>query len=515
MAPNEYNQMINDKTELLIHFAKAIIDLMNQLTVNSETSCPNNYESNDVIIKKIQQGEYNVTEKDDINDQSGLLIKLITDINHSVHYQNGHANINPSFQANQTEYKDSQHLNHNGSIPSPMATNGRRDSNGNCSDRDIEQQSNNSNKINQDEVLNERTHRHSLSKEPSIDIPNADEHIMRNGHADNAAKTISIADIQEENLNTDGEKDSQNKYYDIATSSGLEKEMCNDSVTIANLSDHKDNVQAPMDLPQDQIIINGNSDSLEIRDFINQDFKENFQKLDDHLNEINILSSSKLDEILNQLRKQWFEVVLADNLQIAMLKQWIEETKISSSKALSVIIDMQDLNGNTLLHHCVHNKEFALAEYLLNTELCQAGLYNQLGYTPIMVAALFDIKNDDERRIIMKMLSHSDVDAKATKTGQTALMLAAAHNKVIFSHLLIQAGADINLQDKDGSTALMTACEHGLKDIVKLLLAQPNINVTTLDYDNYDALSIAMGNNFKDCGILIYSYISKTSKAHS
>ena len=34
------------------------------------------------------------------------------------------------------------------------------------------------------------------------------------------------------------------------------------------------------------------------------------------------------------------------------------------------------------------------------------------------------------------------------QTGQTALMLAAAHNKVVFSHLLIQAGADINLQDK-------------------------------------------------------------------
>lgn len=63
--------------------------------------------------------------------------------------------------------------------------------------------------------------------------------------------------------------------------------------------------------------------------------------------------------------------------------------------------------------------------------------------------------------------------------GQTALMLGASHGRLDTVKLLIEAGADVNIQDEDGSTSLMCAAEHGHGDIVKYLLAQsdcdPNI----------------------------------------
>lgn len=55
---------------------------------------------------------------------------------------------------------------------------------------------------------------------------------------------------------------------------------------------------------------------------------------------------------------------------------------------------------------------------------------------------------------------------------QTALMLAVSHGNLDMVDMLLEAGADINIQDEDGSTALMCAAEHGRIDIVKHLLSQ-------------------------------------------
>lgn len=52
-------------------------------------------------------------------------------------------------------------------------------------------------------------------------------------------------------------------------------------------------------------------------------------------------------------------------------------------------------------------------------------------------------------------------------------MLAVSHGNIDMVQMLLDAGADINIQDEDGSTALMCAAEHGRIDIVKLLLAHP------------------------------------------
>lgn len=46
---------------------------------------------------------------------------------------------------------------------------------------------------------------------------------------------------------------------------------------------------------------------------------------------------------------------------------------------------------------------------------------------------------------------------------------------------LLAQGAEVNLQDDEGSTALMCASEHGHADIVKLLLAQPECDATLTD----------------------------------
>lgn len=60
-------------------------------------------------------------------------------------------------------------------------------------------------------------------------------------------------------------------------------------------------------------------------------------------------------------------------------------------------------------------------------------------------------------------------------------MLAASHGRADMVNLLVDCGADINVQDSDGSTALMCASEHGHADIVKLLLNQPTCDPNIAD----------------------------------
>lgn len=60
-------------------------------------------------------------------------------------------------------------------------------------------------------------------------------------------------------------------------------------------------------------------------------------------------------------------------------------------------------------------------------------------------------------------------------------MLAASHGRLDTVKLLLEAGAEINLQDEDGSTALMCASEHGHAEIVRYLLSIPECNPNITD----------------------------------
>lgn len=52
---------------------------------------------------------------------------------------------------------------------------------------------------------------------------------------------------------------------------------------------------------------------------------------------------------------------------------------------------------------------------------------------------------------------------------------------------LLECGANVNMQDDEGSTALMCASEHGRAEIVSLLLEQPGCDISIVD--NVSALT--------------------------
>lgn len=60
-------------------------------------------------------------------------------------------------------------------------------------------------------------------------------------------------------------------------------------------------------------------------------------------------------------------------------------------------------------------------------------------------------------------------------------MLAISHSRQDMVIALLACGADVNVQDVDGATALMFASEYGRLETVQLLLAQPDCDPALLD----------------------------------
>lgn len=60
-------------------------------------------------------------------------------------------------------------------------------------------------------------------------------------------------------------------------------------------------------------------------------------------------------------------------------------------------------------------------------------------------------------------------------------MLAVSHGRQEMVRALLECGASVNIQDDEGSTALMCASEHGRAEIVSLLLEQPGCDIAIVD----------------------------------
>ena len=79
----------------------------------------------------------------------------------------------------------------------------------------------------------------------------------------------------------------------------------------------------------------------------------------------------------------------------------------------------------------------------------------------------------------------------------TALSRAAWNGHIDIEKILIEAGADVNKQDRDGQTALYRAAWNGHNDIAKILI-EAGADVSKQDNDGLTALSKAPWNGHID-----------------
>jgi len=128
------------------------------------------------------------------------------------------------------------------------------------------------------------------------------------------------------------------------------------------------------------------------------------------------------------------------------------------------------------------------------TDLLLLGLANirdNNGWTALMRAAYLG------REKIINLLIQAGADLNVQDNrGLTALMWANNGNKEIVD-LLIQSNADINIKDNDGTTALIYAAYKDHPEIVGLLI-QAGADVNTKDNNDRTALMRASDPQIKD-----------------
>ena len=98
----------------------------------------------------------------------------------------------------------------------------------------------------------------------------------------------------------------------------------------------------------------------------------------------------------------------------------------------------------------------------------------------------------------VKVLIESGAEVNMqNNTGYSALMGASQHGHCDVVKLLIEKGADVNMQTKIGWSALMIASQNGYCDLVKMLI-EKGAEVNMLDNAGKSALIIASRNGHPD-----------------
>ena len=187
-----------------------------------------------------------------------------------------------------------------------------------------------------------------------------------------------------------------------------------------------------------------------------KEMKAALKVLNDSLNK-GSRSNAQITNAVNIVQQEWFKTSSTKQSNPLDVEDYLDAIEDISKQLLDRVVNLTDVNGNTSLHYSVSHGNFDVVSVLLDSKVANPNIMNKAGYTCIMLISLAQIQNDTNRAVVGRLFGLGDVNIRATQHGQTALMLAVSHGRLDMVQLLVEAGADVNIRDEDGSTALMCA----------------------------------------------------------
>lgn len=242
------------------------------------------------------------------------------------------------------------------------------------------------------------------------------------------------------------------------------------------------------------------------------DFMNACHFLEKHMDEVSE-PNDEMRQALTSVFQQWFHVSAEENSRAETVAVYINKVATETPAVLQFLVNMVDDNGNTALHYSVSHSNFGIVKLLLDTGVCDVDLKNKTGYTAVMLVSLQSVDADTDIKVVQQLMELGDVNARAGQVGQTALHLAVRHGRTSMVRLLLSHGANVNAQDQAGTTALISACDRGHADIVRILLQDPDCDVNLTDKGSRSALSLATQASHTEIADLLKARTTNT-KAH-
>lgn len=129
-------------------------------------------------------------------------------------------------------------------------------------------------------------------------------------------------------------------------------------------------------------------------------------------------------------------------------------------------LNEQDPSGRTFLHDAVNKGYKEVAHALIHTPGIDLNLKDKLGgNTPLFIAIT---RNKPE--IVQELIqANADINVQDTR-GYTPLMEAAVRNRLKILDMLMKAGVNLNIKNSDGYTPLCMAVLSNNKDAVEMII---------------------------------------------
>uniref|UniRef100_A0AAR2IPZ0 Ankyrin repeat domain 44 n=1 Tax=Pygocentrus nattereri TaxID=42514 RepID=A0AAR2IPZ0_PYGNA len=208
-----------------------------------------------------------------------------------------------------------------------------------------------------------------------------------------------------------------------------------------------------------------------------------------------VLSAGHLD-VVCLLVDQGAEVSCKDKRGYTPLHTAASNGQISVVKHLlnlSVEIDEANAFGNTALHVACFNGQDAVVSELIDYG-ANVSQPNNKGFTPLHFAAA-----STHGALCLEFLVNNGADVNVqSRDGKSPLHMTAVHGRFTRSQTLIQNGGEIDCMDKDGNTPLHIAARYGHELLINTLITS-GADCTRRGVHGMFPLHLAALNAHADC----------------
>ncbi|KAL3988170.1 fragile-site associated tumor suppressor [Sarotherodon galilaeus] len=249
----------------------------------------------------------------------------------------------------------------------------------------------------------------------------------------------------------------------------------------------------------------GSETTTKGREAVNADFISACHFLNNHMDNMDN-PNDDMRKALVVLFQHWFSAAAEEASEASRVAAYLKHIKKETPSLLAFLVNLADDNGNTVLHYSVSHCNYSIVTLILDTGVSDVNIQNNSGYTAVMLASLTAPDGPGGMEVVRKLMEQGDINIRSSKTGQTALHLAVRHGRVVMVRLLLSCGADANIQDSQGTTALMFASERGHTHIARLLLERSQCDLALTDKRGQTALSIAMQGSHADTAALLQAH---------